>query len=176
MKNPITDVTSTWINHAINELFPRSLIILGLSSIPTIKSKKLIPIFENDWNAVLPWSNPGKKILINVPAIIYQIIIGWRKSFIIPIVTSTMPRTTLSEINTSWDIESKLRGWKMETCVCFSLIIWRNYNFVKFNFCFLLEFPPKVSTKILILFLYSSTHGRKNYISRYLSLLWEHQW
>jgi hypothetical protein len=104
MINPMIEVMSTWRNHATSELFHRSLMILGLSSIPTMKSKKLIPILENDWKAVLPCSNDGKKILMSVPAMMYQMIIGCLKSFIIPILRRTTPMMTLSEIKICSDI------------------------------------------------------------------------
>jgi len=48
MKYPNTQVINTWKHHAINEVFPRSLMIVGLSSIPTIKSNNAIPRFPND--------------------------------------------------------------------------------------------------------------------------------
>ena len=44
----IIEVISTWRNPATIDFFPISLISDGLSSIPTIKSKSAIPIFEND--------------------------------------------------------------------------------------------------------------------------------
>lgn len=82
------------------EVFPRSLMIVGFSSIPTIKSNSAIPRFPNDWNAVLPPNNDGKKILIAVHARIYQIIIGCFSAFINQILMSTIPITILNEVNT----------------------------------------------------------------------------
>lgn len=104
IRNHRTDVTSTCTNPARNELLPRSLMILGLSSIPTMKSRKLMPIFENEWKASLPCRRPGKKMLISVPAMIYPIIIGCFNIFMMPIATSTIPRITLSEIKICSDM------------------------------------------------------------------------
>jgi len=100
MKYHKTPVTKTWKNHAINDVFPRSLMMVGLSSIPTINNSNAIHKFPNDWKAVFAWSKDGKKILIAVPAIIYQIIIGCFNAFIRPILNSTIPITILSDINT----------------------------------------------------------------------------
>lgn len=52
--HPINEVTSTCILPAINAVFPRSLIIFGLSSIPTINNRKLIPKLPNDSKLVFP--------------------------------------------------------------------------------------------------------------------------
>jgi len=99
IKYPNTQVMSTWKNHAINEVFPISLMIVGFNSIPTINNRSAIQIFPNDWNAVLPPNNDGKRMLIAVHARIYQIIIGCFMTFISPILTSTIPITILSDIN-----------------------------------------------------------------------------
>lgn len=100
IKNPNTHVTSTWKIHAINDVFPRSFIIVGFNSIPTIKSNNAIQRFPNDWNAVFPPNNDGKKMLIAVHARIYQIIIGCFNIFINPVLRSTIPITMPSDINT----------------------------------------------------------------------------
>ncbi len=100
MKYHRTPVISTWKHQAMSEVFPRSLMIVGLSSIPTMKSSKAIPKFQNDWKAVFAWSNHGKNRLIAVPAIIYQIIIGCLSAFIKPTLKRTIQITILSEVNT----------------------------------------------------------------------------
>lgn len=41
-------VIATCRDHAINDVFHSSLMMVGLSSIPTIKSSKLMPRFPND--------------------------------------------------------------------------------------------------------------------------------
>jgi len=74
---------------AINAVFHKSLIIFGFSSIPTINNRKLIPRLPNDSKLVFPCNKLGKKILISVPARIYQIIIGCLSAFIIPNVIRT---------------------------------------------------------------------------------------
>lgn len=84
----------------MTEVLPKSLMIIGFNSIPTIKSSKAIPRFPNDWKAVFAWSNEGIKRLIAVPAIIYQIIIGCLNAFIMPMLMSTIQIIILSEINT----------------------------------------------------------------------------
>jgi hypothetical protein len=43
-----TPVISTCKNHAISDVLPKSLIMVGFNSIPTIKSSKAIPKFPND--------------------------------------------------------------------------------------------------------------------------------
>jgi len=99
IKYPVIQVITTWKNHAISAVFPRSFMIVGLSSIPTINSSKAIPKFPNDWKAVFACNNHGINKLIAVPAIIYQIIIGCLNAFIKPTLKSTIQITILSEIN-----------------------------------------------------------------------------
>lgn len=99
-KYPSTQVMSTWKNPAISEVFPRSLMIVGFNSIPTMNKSNAIPRFPNDWKAVFACSNHGMNRLIAVPAIIYQIIIGCLNSFIKPTLKSTIPMTIPSEMNT----------------------------------------------------------------------------
>lgn len=100
MKYPNIPVIPTWKIHAMSDVFPRSLMMVGLSSIPTMKSNNAIPKFPNDWKAVFAWSSDGINILIAVPAIIYQIIIGCLSIFIKPMPKSTIQMTILSEVNT----------------------------------------------------------------------------
>ena len=117
MRNPMSEVMSTWRNHAMSEFLPSSLMILGLSSIPTIKSRKLIPIFEKDWKALFTWSIHGRKMLMSVPAMIYPIIMGCLKIFMIPILRRTTQMMTLSEIKICSGIGmkvEKLKGGKVE--------------------------------------------------------------
>jgi hypothetical protein len=87
------DVTITCIVPALNAVLPRSFMMVGFSSIPTINNRKLIPKFPKDSKLVFPCSKLGKKILISVPARIYQIIIGCLSAFIIPKVTRTVQST-----------------------------------------------------------------------------------
>lgn len=82
------------------DVFPRSLMMVGFNSIPTIKSNSAIPRFPNDWNAVFACSNDGIKMLIAVPARIYQIIIGCLSNLIRPMLNSTTPMTMLNDVNT----------------------------------------------------------------------------
>lgn len=100
MKYPNTQVIPTWKIHAINDVFPRSLMMLGLSSIPTMNKSNAMPRLPNDWNAVSAWSNDGIKMLIAVPAMIYHMIIGCFNAFIKPMLKSTIQIMILSEINT----------------------------------------------------------------------------
>jgi hypothetical protein len=81
------------------ELLPKSLMISGLSSIPTIKRRRLIPILEKVSIAMLSWMICGKNILKRIPAMMYQMIIGCFKNFIIPMVTRTTAITTHNEVN-----------------------------------------------------------------------------
>jgi len=74
--------------------------MVGFSSIPTMNNSNAIHRFQNDWNAVFACNNDGIKILIAIPAMIYQIIIGCFKAFINPMLKSTIPMTILSDINT----------------------------------------------------------------------------
>lgn len=116
---PNTHVMRTWKTPAINDVLPRSLMMVGLSSMPTIKSKRQIPRFPNDWNAVFAWSNHGIKILIAVPAIIYPMIIGCFKNFINPVLKSTIQIIILSEVNIFSTISCI--GAKTKSCI---VIIW----------------------------------------------------
>jgi hypothetical protein len=91
-------VIRTWKNQAISDVLPKSLIIVGFNSIPTINNSKAIPKFPNDSNAVFACNNHGTKRLIAIPAIIYQIIIGCFNAFMIPTLSSTIPITIPSEV------------------------------------------------------------------------------
>lgn len=101
---PTAAVTSTCKHQATMEFFPRSLMMSGLSSIPTIKRSKLIPILEKVWIAMLSFMTFGKNMLRMIPATIYPIIIGCLKNFIIPIVTRTTPIIIHNEVNICSDI------------------------------------------------------------------------
>ena len=96
---PNAQVKMTCRTHAISETLPRTLMMDGFISIPTIKSSNAIPIFPNDWNAVFACNNQGKKILMAVPAIIYQIIIGCLSAFKRPTLISTIPIMIASDTN-----------------------------------------------------------------------------
>ncbi len=86
---PIREVIRTCRNQVIIDLFPISLISDGFNSIPTINKRNAIPIFAKAWKLSFPCKTLGNNIVNAVPAIIYQIIIGCFKAFIIPNVTRT---------------------------------------------------------------------------------------
>lgn len=84
--------------------FQSSLIIVGLSSIPTINNRKLIHKFPKDSKFVFPCNKEGKNRLIAVPAKIYHIIIGCLSTFIIHKEITTTQITNESAKNIDSDI------------------------------------------------------------------------
>lgn len=105
---PTAAVKSTCKQPATIELFPRSLMMSGLSSIPTIKSKRLIPILEKVSMAMFWSMTCGKNMLKSTPARIYPIIIGCFKNFIIPMVMRTTPITIHNDANICSVIQSNI--------------------------------------------------------------------
>lgn len=95
----IIAVITTWATPIHNELFPISFIILGFSSNPTINSSKLIPILEKVSNEILSCNNQGNNKLISIQAIMYPIINGCLKNFIIPKAMITIPIIILNPVN-----------------------------------------------------------------------------
>ena len=96
---PTAAVTITCSDQVMIELLIKSLMMSGLSSIPTIKRRRLIPILEKVSMAMFSLMMCGKNMLKMIPATIYPMIIGCLKNFIIPMVMRTTPITTHNEVN-----------------------------------------------------------------------------
>ena len=76
-----------------------SLMMSGLSSIPTINNRRLIQRLEKDWNATFLPITDGKNKLIITPVRIYPIIIGCFNIFIIHKTMRTIPMMILNDMN-----------------------------------------------------------------------------
>lgn len=106
IQNHIREVINTCKNQAITEVFHRSFMSSGFSSIHTINNRKLTHMFAKFWNSGLLFSKLGKNILIAVPAIIYQMIIGCLSNFIIRSAISTAQITTLKPVKISCSMQT----------------------------------------------------------------------